>query len=243
MKKVLITGASSGIGRACALTFSREGYEVYLTGRNEERLKSVSKELTGPSKYYLADFNDSNEIKKVIEKINHQCSEGGLNALINNAGMVEYGDAKSYSLDNWHKLFQVNFFSAIEISNGLHQALSVAKPSFIVNISSTLGIKPIANTAAYSASKAAMDNWTKTTALEWAKDGIRVNSINPGIVHTPIHQFHNNPEMKKDVDPMQPLGRTGEPDEIASMAYFLCQKSSEWTTGTNIIVDGGIQLL
>ena len=117
----------------------------------------------------------------------------------------------------------------------------------IVNVSSTLGLKPTADTSAYSASKAAMNNWTQSLALALGSKKIRANCVCPGLVDTPIHSFHSLsiPEKEKTLQklsPMQPLGRVGKSEEIAQSIYFLASEESAWTTGAILSVDGGINI-
>lgn len=242
MKTVIVTGASSGIGAATARIFSENQYKVILLGRKEDRLAKVSSSLNADCSYYCVDMQNRISINEFASDIKTKLTDG-LDALINNAGIAEYGSTENYPIEGWDRQFQVNLFSAVELTNLLFNELKKKNNSTVVNISSTLAFKSIPNTAAYSASKAAMDSWTKSIALEWAPYNIRVNAINPGIVNTPIHTFYGDEEGTKQADQMQPLKRSGKPEEIAELALFLCSKSSEWTTGSLFKIDGGIQLL
>lgn len=243
MKSVLITGASSGIGEKIAQLFSEHGYKTILVGRNKLKLNRLSIQLNNSS-FHIADFNQPEEVDKLCNTLLEQGEP--LHALINNAGIVEYSNLDNASTESLHKQFQVNFFSVFQLTKKLKPLLTKNTPSFVVNIASTLGLKPIKDTGIYSASKAAMINWTKTLALEWAGDGVRANAIAPGLVDTPIHAFHKldpSHQDRKFVDTLQPLKRIGRPEEIAHMAFLLTQPHSEWTTGSIITIDGGIQLL
>lgn len=136
--------------------------------------------------------------------------------------------------------------SAVRLTSALWPQMKESKGS-IVNISSTLGIRPIANTAAYSALKAAMNNWTLSLALQGAQDGIKANAICPGIIDTPIHSFHAKETAQQkalfaQAQKAQPLGRTGTPEDIAPMCFQLCQQESSWITGSILNIDGGILL-
>lgn len=248
MQSVIITGASSGIGAATAKLFSQKGYFVYLLGRNEQKLSEIKKQCGLNSKYFAFDLNNPNRLSEVIsEIINESKNNHPLEILINNAGIFERAKFEN-NFKVWQEMFQTNLFSAIELTQIVYKHFQQKKSGSIVNVSSTLGIKPSPETLAYSASKAAMNNWTQGLALEAAPFNIRVNAVCPGIVDTPIHSFHNldNENKKKALEklnPLQPLQRIGVPEEVAEAIYFLASSSSSWTTGSLLNVDGGINLL
>ena len=145
------------------------------------------------------------------------------------------------NLDHWNQCFQVHIIGPAHLTIYLIDLIKRDSAS-IVNVSSNLGIKPIINTSAYSASKAAMLNWTQSLALELAPWKVRVNAVAPGIVQTPIHGQWS-PEMLEQMNNLQPLKRVATPEEIAKSIYFLASDDSSWTTGTTLVVDGGISLL
>lgn len=248
MKAAIITGASSGIGSATAKRLHEHGYFVYLIARNESRLKELNQSLNN-SKYYLCDFTSATEIPQVANLIKSDLhnQQHQLISLINNAGIYQLDRHQPHTENIWLDQFQVNLFSHVQLTNALIEELAKAKGASIVNVSSTLGLQPTADTAAYSASKAAMNSWTISLAQALGKKKIRVNAVCPGIVDTPIHQFHQlaPKEKEKALDSMadlQPLGRIGTPDDIAQSIYFLASEQSAWTTGTLLSVDGGIHI-
>lgn len=244
MREVLITGAGSGIGEATAHLFSERGWKVYLLGRNLEKLKKVAAQLKGPSFCISYDQSQSTGGDALLAHLNQQKSK--LSALINNAAIYAPAPFADESDENWVQHINTNLLGPIRLTRLLLPEIKQNK-GCIVNISSTLGLRPIENTGAYSATKAAINSWTQTLALEVAKDGVRVNSICPGLVDTPIHAFHqsNNAqhqEIYKRLQNLQPLGRIGQPDDIAKAAYFVASEDAPWMTGALIPVDGGVNL-
>jgi NAD(P)-dependent dehydrogenase (short-subunit alcohol dehydrogenase family) len=168
--------------------------------------------------------------------------------LINNAGIFAAHSVDDLDMRIWQSHFQVNFFAAVTLTNHLVPLLKAQKGSSIVNVSSTLGLKSTAETSAYSASKAAMISWTQSLALGLAPFHIRANVVCPGIVETPIHGFAQMPEHERErrvqqLDTAQPLGRVGQPEDIAKALYFLASDDSAWTTGACLSVDGGINIV
>ena len=241
MKNAVITGASSGIGASLVEKFSRDGWSVTMIARNEEKLKKLESQFHN-CKAIVCDLTDTEQVRLACEKIN----ELPVHALINNAGIYQPQSIDEDSDQTWEYHLNGNLMSAVRLTRGLWANLKTSGAS-ILNISSTLGIRPIANTSAYSASKAAMNNWTLSLALEGAPLGVRANAICPGIIDTPIHSYFDSakPEDKQlhaQLQLAQPLGRTGRVDDISGMALNLCSESSQWITGVLLNIDGGILL-
>ena len=243
MKTAIITGASSGIGRATAELFAKNEWKTLLIARNQNKLKQLKERLPN-SEYFVCDLTDSDQIKDLIEQLSPFLKN--LKALVNNAGVYRPCSTDEDNDEVWKEHFNSNLMSAVRITRLLWPTLKKNQAS-IVNVSSTLAIRPIENTGAYSAIKAAMNNWTLSLALEGAEHGIRANSICPGLVDTPIHGFHSGTNqkdiaLKEQLQHIQPLGRMGEPEDIAAAALHMCSEASAWTTGTVLNVDGGILL-
>jgi NAD(P)-dependent dehydrogenase (short-subunit alcohol dehydrogenase family) len=244
MKDVIVTGAGSGIGRAVAEIFSQKGARVFLIGRTEEKLIETQKHLPSASIAIAADItkrSDLGAIKTQLAKNN-----ASISVVVNNAGVYKMGSFEQESPEDWMFHFNTNLFSAIHLTQIVWDDLKKNK-GCVVNVSSTLGLRPIENTGAYSASKAAMNSWTQTLALEGAPAGVRVNAICPGLVDTPIHSYHNSkkPEMialRERLNKLQPLGRVGTPEEIADAVYFAASDDAKWMTGALLPVDGGVIL-
>lgn len=243
---VLITGASSGIGAAIAKRFAAAGYELLLLGRDERKLAQVKSECknlkTETLAFDLANFrNHQAELEKKLTEL------APVSVVINCAGVFHQSTFEENTDDIWLHQFQVNFFSAVQLVQFLWPTLKKYRKGSIVNIASTLGIKPTAHTMAYSAAKAAMINWTLSLAQDGGFHNIRANCVCPGIVDTPIHQFHfMDPEQKKEstnqILKMQLLQELGKPEDIAEAAFFLGSDLSRWTTGSTLNVDGGIHI-
>ncbi len=237
---VYISGGGSGIGFEIAKLCIKKKWTPILLGRRLELLIKASKKLFD-CPYVSIDLSEETSKKKLRDEFK-KLPKGKLLGVVNNAGIYTPKSFLDSKTSNWLDQFKTNVLSAVYLSQEFFKELKEYKGA-IINISSTLGIKPISNTAAYSASKAAMNNLTLTMALEFADSGIRVNSICPGIINTPIHHKNKKPlsEWKKMFKDMQPLGRVGEPVDIAKMVIHLLGES-DWTTGAIINVDGGILL-
>ena len=249
MKAALVTGASKGIGAATARLLKEHGYFVYLHGRNLKDLRNLENELAQEDSTLVADFADATSVPAMVTQLQEKISRhhAGLQVLVNNAGIYHRHTSEEGRWDLWEKQFRVNILSPARLTELLIPILKAHPPASIINVSSCLGLRPVAGVGAYSATKAAMINWTKTLALELGTAKIRVNCVCPGIVDTPIHDFHLlPPEQKshvlKQMSELQPLGRIGEPNEIAQAISFLASDQSSWTTGAVLTVDGGINL-
>ncbi len=245
---VLITGASSGIGAATAKTFAANGHDLLLLGRNLERLENTALacrkiDANIRIKILAQDLNqlDFNLVEEKLKTISP------LTILVNNAGIYQQASIQDTTTKLWEDLFQTNLLATVKLTQFCWNIFLKNKKGSIVNVSSTLGEKPIPKTSAYSALKAAMTNWTLSLAQEGGPVNIRANCISPGIVDTPIHPFHNLDEtQKKSVEEqiyqIQLLSQLGKPEDIAESIYFLASDKSKFTTGSILHVDGGINI-
>ncbi len=236
MKSVVITGAGSGIGRATALAFARQNYHVFLLGRDSRKLRITHLEC-GDATSIVCDLTRAEEVANAARQI--LSTNKNVEIIINNAGTFTYKPFEQQTDEEWTAQFQIHILGAVRLTKALWPSFVQNKKGSIVNVSSTLGIRPTAGTGAYSAMKAAQVSWTQSLALEGAPHGIRVNCVAAGIVDTPIHP----PGAILQMQNAQPLGRVGRPDEIAQSIYFLASEHSAWTTGAILHVDGGINLL
>lgn len=246
MKKIaIITGASSGIGKQISLDLSKIDYECILLGRDLNKLKLVQSECLN-SKIYQIDLTETNSIKKFTDTFLNEYHDfkNSSAILINNAGIVERENFEKSNIESWNRQFQTNLFGPVMLTMELLNFLKKQSTAKIINISSTLGIKPIKDTSAYSASKAAMNNWSMSLALELAQDKISVNTICPGIIETPLQAFYKTEdlELRNNLNQMQPLGRVGTPKDISNLVLYLVSDSCSWMTGSIIPLDGGILL-
>lgn len=245
-KAALVTGAGSGIGAATALEYAKNGYFVYLMGRNREHLEEVALKCRSGASIVACDITDNTALDKRLQEV-LGAKIHKLEVIINNAGAYQKHTVEEGSDELWSNQFAVNLFAPVHIVRTIFPYFKKHGGGSIVNISSTLGLRPQGPTAAYSASKAAMINWTQSLALEGGPFNIRANCICPGIVETPIHEFYSlHDEQKQKVinqlQALHPLGRIGTAEDIAKTAYFLGSDLSSWTTGAVLAVDGGINL-
>lgn len=241
---VLITGASSGIGAEIARRFAKEGYDLLLFGRDEKRLHEVRSSCTNQNTEvlafdlkHLADHTDS-----ILKKLANLSPPA---VLVNNAGLFHQGLLEETTDTDWTTQFQANLLSAVQLTKLIWPFFKKNNKGSVLNIASTLGLKPTATTAAYSAVKAAMINWTYSLAQEGGAFNIRANCICPGIIDTPIHSFHSLPPAQKEkatkqMTAFQLLSEVGQPEDVAEAAYFLASDLSKWTTAAVLSVDGGI---
>ncbi|UXR63571.1 SDR family oxidoreductase [Bdellovibrio bacteriovorus] len=245
-KAALITGASSGIGAAIAIEFSKNGYFVYLMGRNKERLQNVALKCRSGASIVSCDLSDEAALNKRLgEVIGAKIHR--VECVVNNAGVFETHSTEEGSDEIWRRQFEINMLGPLRIARAFFPYFKEQGGGSIVNIASTLGLRPEGPTSAYAASKAALINWTQSLAQEGGPYKIRANCVCPGIVDTPLHSFHDLPAEKKNevtdkMKSLQPLGRIGQPEDIAKAAYFLGSDQSAWITGAILPVDGGINL-
>lgn len=240
----IITGAGSGIGAATARRLSADGFAVVLVGRKSEKLEAVAKTLFTPHVLVSADLTKPDAARQVVAALAHpQVAAHPFQALINNAAIFHRLSFAETTESIWREEIETNLLAPVRL---IRTVLSqFAEGGVIINVSSTLGIRPIANTSAYSAAKAALNNLTQCLALELAPR-IRVCGVCPGIIDTPIHPFFTESDQsqgRQSAHQAQPMQRMGRPDEIAAMIGFLTGQESTWTTGSLHVVDGGIGLL
>lgn len=240
-KIILITGASSGIGRATALECSRMGARVILTGRNKERLEDVHKNLSNHENqppYIIADLNKDEDLDKL-------CSlDVKLDGVFLNAGISINVPIAFITREKLMDIFNANTFSQILLTKRLVKNKLLKKNASLVFTASVSGNNTV--TAAhemYSATKAAITGFMRNAALDLAPRGIRVNAVNPGMINTPmVHSGkYSDEQLRKDMS-NYPLGRFGEPEEVAHGVIFLLSDASKWITGHSLVIDGGLSL-
>ena len=219
-KSVLITGAGTGIGLATAELFLENNWKVIATGRRAEPLKALANRFPDRVLPLICDVADSTSVESFVNNLKASSAYyDTLTVIVNNAGIYERASVLETSDETWLRLFQTNLLGAVRITKPFRSILE-KNEGVIVNVSSNLGLKPIPETSAYSATKAAMVNWTQSLALELGPKKIRANCICPGIVETPIHPFFGqSEEQKAPLQNLQPLGRIGQPRDIAHAIY------------------------
>lgn len=238
-KSILVTGASSGIGRHIAIIAADLGAQVTITGRNEVNLKETISLMKGNDhKIFVVDMSVENELDTIIQ--------GSLpyDGVVFNAGIVEYLPIKFLTPSKINSVFSVNFESNVLLSQKLIKNKLLNKKSSLVYISSISSKLGVPGTAIYSASKAALSTFSKVLASELASQGIRSNCVSPGIVKTAMTDkagdIISEEELKKaSLD--YPLGY-GEVNDIAGLVMYLLSDISKWMTGSDLIIDGGFTL-
>lgn len=239
-KKILVTGASSGIGRAIAIECSKMGAEVIITGRNEERLAETYKELVGEHPAYIvADLTKEEDIEHLAALTD------SLNGLVNCAGLTIPKPFKFLQESDIETVMTVNFNAPLLLTQRLVKKKKLEKGGSVVFISSISGTKVsyIAGSI-YSASKGAINGLCKGLALELASQQIRVNTVVPGMVETNIVSGGEIAEEQLEIDRQKyPLKRYGKPEEVAYAVVYLLSGASGWVTGSNLLIDGGYTLL
>ena len=243
-KVVIITGASSGIGRATALHFAENGAKVVAVGRNQKELNTLRDEALekdGTIKIYLADLCETTQVERCFSYMAENF--GQIDVLVNAAGIIANGSVENTMLEDWDKMLNINLRSVFFMMQKCVPLLAKTKGN-IVNVSSVAGSRAFPNVLAYCVSKAAIDQLTRCSALELAPQGIRVNAVNPGVVVTNLHK-RGGMEDEKYQDFLEhsktthPIGRVGEPSEIADLIYFLASEKASWITGATYEIDGG----
>lgn len=239
----LVTGGSAGIGRAIARELLGFGARVLIAARDAGGLDTVRRELEeefpdGEVRSFAADVSDDEQRRELLDWV--EDIEQGLNILVNNAGGNLTKPANDYSEDEWRGIFETNLFSAFELSRCAYPLLTRHAVSSIVNVGSVSGITHVRSGAPYGMSKAAMHQMTRNLAVEWAEDGIRVNSVAPWYIRTRRTSTKlADPDYLDDVLLRTPMGRVGEPEEVAAAVAFLCLPAAAYITGECIAVDGG----
>ena len=242
-KTILVTGASSGIGRAIAIECSKMGANLIITGRNEKRLsetlKFLFKENNTTHLSYIADLTKEEEVDNLIENI--PVIEG----LVHSAGIATHMPFQFIKEEYLKNMFDVNFFSGTLLSTKLVKTRKLNRNSSVVFISSTTGIiNSYVGGASYAASKGAINGLIKGMVVDLAARKIRVNSVMPAMVDTGImdHGTLSQEQFEKD-EKRYPLKRYGKPEEVAYAVIYLLSDASSWTTGSNLLLDGGITSL
>lgn len=243
-KVVFVTGATSGIGRACATSFAKHGAKVVCIGRNLKALQDLANEITGVGSEGLmlaADLSRDAEANNAISQA--ITTLGGIDVLVNAAGHISNGTIENTSLQAWDEMLNVNVRAIFNLMQKASPSL-IARKGNIVNISSVTGLRAFPGVLAYCVSKAALDQLTRCSALELAAKGVRVNAVNPGVVRTEIHKRGgmNDDSYAAFVEHSKtthPLGRVGEPQEIADLVMFLASDRASWITGATYSIDGG----
>lgn len=243
-KVAIVTGASSGIGRATAIRLAQEGAKVALVARRAEELKRVAEAIQASGGQALAlpaDVTKVQECDRVVEQT--VGAFAGIDIVVNAAGIIATGTIENTELDDWDYMMNINVRVPFYLTQQALPYLIAAKGS-VVHVSSVTGIRAFPGVLSYCVSKAAVTQLTYCSALELAPKGVRVNAVCPGVTRTELHlagymneeQYASFLEHSKTT---HPLGRVGEPEEVASLIAFLASPQAGWITGAAVAIDGG----
>jgi len=246
-KTAIITGGGTGIGKATARLFAREGANVVITGRTEDSLNDTSLELGNEGleiSYLVGDVSNETDCKKAVDFTVSKF--GRIDILFNNAGVCYKSNTHETATVMWEKTFDINVKGVYLMSKHTLPHMIKDGSGSIVNNSSILGLKASpAGFAAYSASKGAVNQLTRSMALEYADKGIRVNAVCPGTIYTPMmdvlfEEWGDREIGENRYISVHPIGRLAQPEEIAYAVLFLCDDNIKFTTGAMLSVDGGM---
>jgi NAD(P)-dependent dehydrogenase (short-subunit alcohol dehydrogenase family) len=237
-KIAVVTGATSGIGMATVRQFAEQGATVAAIGRRNDALAKIASQKV---KTYSADLTNERETAALVQRILKDL--GGVDILVNAAGIIANGTIENTVLADYDLMMNINVRSVFQLTQ-LALPSIIERKGNVVNVSSVTGLRAFPNVFAYCVSKAAVDQLTRCAALELASKGVRVNAVNPGVVRTNLHR---NSGMNEDSygafversKTTHPLGRIGEPEEIADLILFLASSKAGWITGVTYSIDGG----
>ena len=240
----LVTGATSGIGRATALRFAEEGARVALVGRDAEALGDVAREVKGRGVEALrikADVTVEEDARRAVGETVERFA--ALDVLVNAAGIISNGTVETTPLADWDAMMNVNLRTVFHLMQLAAPHLE-KRPGNVVNVSSVTGLRAFPGVLAYCVSKAGVDQLTRCAALELAPKGVRVNAVNPGVVVTDIHRRggmaeENYAAFLERSRQTHPLGRVGAAREVAELIFFLASDRAAWITGATYSIDGG----
>ncbi len=243
-KIALITGASSGIGKATAYCFAQEHAKLMLVSRNENALNDIAKslrEIGSTVEIFPADITDEQQVRQCIEKTLK--IYGGIDIMINSAGIIANGTIENTTLADWDYMMNINLRSIFLLTQLALPSL-IERKGNIVNVSSVTGLRAFPGILAYCVSKAGLDQFTRCIALELAPKGVRVNAVNPGVTYTNLHRNSGMDEKAYQAflehsKTTHPIGRVGKAEEVAELILFLASPHAGWITGVTYSIDGG----
>lgn len=245
MKKVLITGASGGIGKACVYKFIENGYYVIAIYNSDiSSVQEIKACLENQNKAdcfcsYKCDFTNETSVQNTITEIKN--SFKSIDVLVNNAGVSLFKQINDTTVEEWNKLFDVNVKSYYSFSNLVLSGMIAKKEGKIVNVSSIWGVAGASCEVGYSASKSAIIGYTKALAKEVGYSGINVNCVCPGVIDTKMNSRLTKNDIE-DIKSQTPMGRLGCPEEVAELIFYLSSDKANFITGQVITIDGGFIL-
>lgn len=240
-KTAMITGAGAGIGEAISLMFGRKGADLILADMNLDHAQKTAKTAADKSgvktKAYRCDVSDIADIQETVDQA--EADFGGIDILVNCAGVGFIENAEDFRRDLWDKVLAVNLSGAFFMSQAVGKKMIARKKGVIINIASQAGLIALDKHVAYGASKAGLISVTKALAAEWGEFGIRANAISPTVILTEMGKGSWSGEVGENFKKKLPLGRFGYPEEVAAVAVFLASDAASLITGENIVIDAG----
>jgi NAD(P)-dependent dehydrogenase (short-subunit alcohol dehydrogenase family) len=239
----LVTGGSSGIGRAAAIAFASHGAAVVVASRRAEESEETVRQIVaagGKALFVKTDVAKAAQVEALVARTVKEY--GGLDYAFNNAGIegTAFVKAQDYTEETWNQVIAINL-TGVFLSMKYELPHILERKGAIVNMASIAGLKGTPMGMGYNASKHGVVGMTRAAALEYAPLGVRINAVAPAVIHTPMAEraFFHDPNITERVIAMHPLGRVGTPDEVAQSVIFLCSKAASFTTGHTLPVDGG----
>lgn len=246
-KVAIVTGASSGIGRATALRFAESGASVVAVGRDKDALEGTIADMQHGGAGAIAVVADVTADSAPDDIVNTAVTRfGGIDVLVNAAGIIGFGATDATSDEDWDRMMNTNTRAPFRLMRAAFPHLKARKGA-VVNVSSINGRRVFPGLSAYNTSKGALDHLTRCAAIDWASHGVRVNAVNPGVTVTNLHRRAGLDEEKYAAflarsKETHPLGRPGEVSDVAAMIVFLASDAAEFITGETVAVDGGRHL-
>ena len=237
-KTAIITGGGTGIGLATAHAFYQEGAKIILFGRRKEKLEKAVEKLGGSAIIVQGDMTNNNDLDKLINETLHNFKK--IDILVNNAGLFNGSPLHEISDSQWDEIMDINIRSVFQLTRRVLPAMLSQKYGSIIHISSILGLIAVPQVAAYNVSKGALNQFSRSIAVEYGASGIRSNAICPGLIATDM-----TADLMKDADLMKewskeyPIGRFGKPEDVANACLYLASDESSFVTGITLPVDGG----
>ncbi|MDH7911723.1 SDR family oxidoreductase [Winogradskyella sp. SYSU M77433] len=238
-KTAIVTGGNSGLGYATAKKFCDNGYTTYIVGRNQEKTAKACEEIGELAKPIVFDLDQLDKIPEMISQIAE--TEGHIDVLVNNAGINMKKEFIEVTDEEFDKIIHTNMKSVFSISREVVKVMKNSGGGNIVNISSMAAQYGIPKVIAYTASKTAIEGMTRSMAVDLAQYGVRVNCVAPGFIKTPMtaEALNSDPERKNKVFSRTPMGKMGEPEDIADAVFFFASNEAKFVTGVTMCVDGG----
>jgi len=237
-KTAIITGGGTGIGLATAHAFYQEGAKIILFGRRKEKLEKAVEKLGGSAIIVQGDMTNNNDLDQLINETLHNFKK--IDILVNNAGLFNGSPLHEISDSQWDEIMDINIRSVFQLTRRVLPAMLSQKYGNIIHISSILGLIAVPQVAAYNVSKGALNQFSRSIAVEYGSSGIRSNSICPGLIATDMTaDLMQDADLMKEWSKEYPIGRFGKPEDVANACLYLASDESSFITGITLPVDGG----